>query len=208
MKQYPSIKTMNRDNFPNGHFICQQKIDGSNIRAEWNKKKGFYKFGSRTQLIDASHKPLGKAIALIKEKYESDLTKIFIDQQYQDAICFFEFYGPSSFAGLHSESEEQTVTLIDVNPFKRGIMEPKQFIKLFGHLDIPKVLYQGIVNSELFDAVKQSTLEGMGEEGVVCKAANDGKAKMPIMFKIKSQAWLDKLKEHCKGDPNLFEKLS
>jgi Holliday junction resolvase RusA-like endonuclease len=30
----------------------------------------------------------------------------------------------------------------------------------------------------------------------------------PIMFKIKSQAWLDKLKEYCKDDETLFNKLA
>ena len=205
MKQYPSIT---KDVKHGVYIYAFDKLDGSNIRAEWNKKKGFFKFGSRTQLIDASSKPLGKAINLIKEKYEADLTKVFVDQHYQDAMCFFEFYGPSSFAGLHSESEEQTVTLIDVNPFKQGIMEPEQFIKLFGHLDTPKVLYQGEPNEALFDKVKSSTLEGMSCEGVVCKGASDTKAKMPVMFKIKSNRWLEKLKDHCKGDDSLFAKLA
>lgn len=205
MKQYPSIS---KDVRHGTYIYAFDKLDGSNIRAEWNKKKGFYKFGSRTQLIDASHKPLGKAISLIKEKYEKDLSDIFIDQKYQDVLCFFEFYGPSSFAGNHLETEEQSVTLIDVNPFKQGIMEPNEFIKLFGHLDIPKVLYQGMVNASLFDAVKQSTLSELSFEGVVCKGASDSKAKMPVMFKIKSQKWLDKLKELCKDDEVLFNKLS
>jgi hypothetical protein len=64
------------------------------------------------------------------------------------------------------------------------------------------------VTTELFDGVKQSTLKGMTFEGVVCKGANDKATKMPIMFKIKSKAWLDKLREYCKGDNQLFEKLS
>ena len=29
----------------------------------------------------------------------------------------------------------------------------------------------------------------------------------PIMFKVKTQAWLDKLKTFCKGDEELFRKL-
>jgi hypothetical protein len=64
------------------------------------------------------------------------------------------------------------------------------------------------VTTDLFDRVKQSTLPGMTYEGVVCKGTNDKLTRMPIMFKIKSRAWLDKLKEHCKGDDKLFEKLS
>jgi len=100
------------------------------------------------------------------------------------------------------------VTLIDVNPFKNGILVPAEFINLFGHLDIPKVCYEGYVTTELFDKVKQSTLEGMTFEGLVCKGANDRATKMPIMFKIKTKAWLDKLREYCNGDERLFEKLS
>ena len=205
MKQYPSItKDVRKDIY----IYAFDKLDGSNIRAEWNSKKGFYKFGSRTQLIDSSHNTLGKAISLIKEKYESDLAKVFKDQHWQNVLCFFEFHGPTSFAGLHSANEEQTVTLLDVNVYKQGLMEPEQFIKLFGHLDIPRVLFEGIVNADLFDAVKQSTLEGMTLEGIVCKGASDNNAKMPIMFKIKSQRWLEKLKEHCKDDESLFAKLA
>jgi hypothetical protein len=204
MKQYPSItKDIRKDIY----IYAFDKLDGSNIRAEWNSKKGFYKFGSRTQLIDSSHKPLGKAIQLIKEKYEIELAKVFKEQHWQNVLCFFEFHGPNSFAGSHSEKEDQTVTLLDVNVYKQGLMEPAQFIKLFGHLDIPKVLFEGSVNSDLFDKVKQSILDGMTFEGVVCKGSNDKKTKMPIMFKIKSNLWIQKLKEHCQGDECLFDKL-
>lgn len=205
MKSYPSITKDIRQSL---YIYAFDKLDGSNIRAEWNSKRGFYKFGSRTQLIDETHKPLGKAISLVQEKYGADLNDIFKEQGWKDALCFFEFYGPSSFAGLHSDQEQQTVTLLDVNPYKQGILEPAQFIKLFGHLDVPKVLYQGNASVELVDGVKQSTLEGMTFEGVVCKGANDKKTKMPVMFKIKSKAWLERLKEHCKGDETLFDKLS
>ena len=40
------------------------------------------------------------------------------------------------------------------------------------------------------------------------KGANDKKTKMPIMFKVKTLAWLDKLKDFCNGDDVLFSKLS
>ena len=202
MKRYPSIDKIIRYDV---HVFVQPKYDGNNIRAEWNSKRGFYKFGSRTQLIDENTKPLGKSISIIRDKYEEDLTMVFKENKWRDVICFFEYHGPNSFAGQHVESEIQTVTLFDVNPYKRGIMEPREFIKTFSHLDIPAVLFEGRVNSAFVDKVKNSTLNGMTFEGCVCKGSDNGKL---VMFKIKSKAWLNKLKEYCKGDINLFEKLA
>lgn len=205
MKSYPSITKEVRQDI---YIYAFDKLDGSNIRAEWNYKKGFYKFGTRNQLTDEKTMPFGRAIPLLKEKYEADLMAVFAEQKWRDALCFFEFHGPSSFAGNHNFEEKMDITLIDVNPFREGILPPTEFIKCFGHLNTAKVLYEGHVNSELFDKVKQSTLEGMTFEGIVCKGANDKKTKMPIMFKIKSQAWLDKLKDYCKEDEALFNKLA
>lgn len=205
MKSYPSIdRHINSD----VHIYAFDKLDGSNIRAEWSAKRGFYKFGTRNQLMDESTKPFGQAIPIIRDKYEEWLAMVFKEQEWRDVICFFEFHGPNSFAGNHLETDEKTVTLFDVNPYKEGILEPRDFIKLFGHLDTPKVLFEGKVNSTFVDEVKASSLEGMTFEGVVCKGQNDKKTKMPIMFKIKSRAWLDKLKTFCKGDENLFNRLA
>jgi len=202
MKTYPSITKNIRNDI---YIYAFDKLDGNNIRAEWNSKRGFYKFGSRTQLIDESSKQLGKSIGLIHDKYEKDLTEIFNDNKWKDAICFFEYHGPNSFAGQHIDTESQTVTLIDVNPYKKGILEPKEFIKTFKHQDIPRVLYEGHVNSIFVDEVKQSNLDGMTYEGCVCKGIDK---KQLVMFKIKSNAWLDKLKLFCNGDINLFAKLA
>lgn len=205
MKSYPSIT---KDLRPDVYIYAFDKLDGSNIRAEWNSKKGFYKFGSRNQLIDENTKPLGKAIKIIREKFEEDLGMVFKENKWRDALCFFEYYGPSSFAGQHSDEEAQTLTLIDVNPYKEGILEPVQFIKLFKHLDIPKVLFEGHITTDFVDKVKNSELRNMTCEGVVCKGANDKKTRMPIMFKIKSRAWLEKLKTYCGNDEALFNKLA
>ena len=61
MKSYPSIPK----DIPPSEFVAFGKLDGSNIRAEWNPKKGFYKFGTRTKIIDASTPVFGKAVNLI-----------------------------------------------------------------------------------------------------------------------------------------------
>lgn len=202
MKTYPHITKEIRNDI---YIWAFQKIDGSMIRGEWNDKKGFYKFGTKTQLMDERTWFWGNAIALIKNKYEADLTKIFKEQKWTNVLCFFEYYGAASFAGNHNFQEPMDVILIDVDAIKQGILVPIKFIKLFEHLDIPKVCYEGYATTELFDQVKQSTLPGMSYEGVVAKGI-DNKKKL-IMFKIKSQAWLNKLKEHCKGNDQLFEKL-
>ena len=122
--------------------------------------------------------------------------------------CFFEFHGPNSFAGQHRKYEEHRLTLFDVAIFKQGIIPPREFLKAFGHLNIPKVLHRGTVNKEFIDSIRNSTLEGMTFEGVVCKGKRRGKkAEVPVMFKIKSQAWLDKLKEYCGEDYKKFEMM-
>lgn len=200
MKMYPSItKDVRKDIY----IYAFDKYDGSNIRSEWNSKKGFYKFGSRTELID-ENSPFGGAIKLIKEKYTDNLSKIFEMNKWINVLCFFEYWGPSSFAGHHNFEEKMDVTLIDINPYKSGIMAPQKFIELFGHLDIAKVLYEGNISVELFDAVKNNTLNGMTFEGCVCKGMDKNQL---VMFKIKSNAWLEKLKVYCKGNEILFNKL-
>lgn len=202
MKSYPSItKNIRKDIY----IYAFDKYDGSLIRAEWNSKKGFYKFGTRTELIDVSSKPFGQAISLLKDKFEKDLSIIFKENKYQSVICFFEYWGKDSFAGTHNFDKLMELTLLDINPYKEGFLPPAIFIQQYGHLNTAKILYEGAVSVELFDSVKQSTLPNMGSEGVVCKGMS---GKVHIMFKIKSQAWLDKLKLYCNGNESLFAKLA
>lgn len=108
MKQYPSITAEIRYDIP---VLAFNKLDGSNIRAEWTKKQGFFKFGIRTRLLGTDEKPLGEAIELIKNKYEKDLHDIFVKDRCEKIVCFFEFFGPSSAFGQHLETEDHDVIL-------------------------------------------------------------------------------------------------
>lgn len=139
MKKYPAIQ---REIHKNEHVYVFDKIDGSNIRAEWSSKKGFYKFGTRNRLLDSNELILGKAVNLILHKYSDNLELVFKEQRQRNAVCFFEFFGINSFAGFHSINDNHDVVLFDVS-FKRGLLHPKDFIKMFGHLEIPKVLLCG-----------------------------------------------------------------
>ena len=202
MKEYPSISNKVQ-NIPVYAF---DKMDGSNIRAEWNKKTGLSKFGSRTQLIDATHEMLGEAPAIVIRKYSEALHEIFKRERFERVTCFFEFYGQNSFAGTH-QKEEHDVVLFDVDIFKKMMMKPGEFIKMFGQLHIPRMVYHGNANNDFLEAVRNGTIEGITNEGVVCKSNETDKYGHPIMFKVKTEAWLQKLKGYCNGDENLYNKL-
>ena len=202
MKTYPTIS---RD-IVGKPVYAFDKLDGSNIRAEWSRKRGFYKFGSRKRLLGPDDPLLGKSIQLIQDKYGDDLARIFRKERWQKAVAFFEYHGPKSFAGWHEDDDEHTVTLFDVAADKKGILEPKPFLKIFNSVDTARLLYHGNPNSLFVDQVREGALEGMTFEGVVCKSTLVSPG-LPLMFKVKNRAWIDKLKTHCGDDDKLFEQL-
>ena len=204
VKTYPSIEYATTCHLP---IVAFDKLDGSNIRAEWTSKKGWHKFGTRHRLLDASDPIFGQAPKLLTDKYGETLGQAMKDAGYDRAMCFFELWGPSSFAGMHNLQEKLDITLFDVAPFNQGILMPERFLKLFGHLDHAQVLYTGPCDDAFIESVRAGTLPGMTFEGVVCKATNDKKTKMPVMFKQKSRAWLDKLHAYCGDNKALLNSL-
>lgn len=108
LETYPSFNNI----VINEHIIAFDKIDGSNIRAEWSRKSGFSKFGSRRKLIDENEPILGEAIPLFQEKYSETLEEIFRKNKFQRATAFFEFYGENSFAGFHEKEPHDILLLI------------------------------------------------------------------------------------------------
>lgn len=203
MKSYPSIDGRP---IPGTHVFVQPKFDGNNIRAEWNNKRGFYKFGTRKQLIDRAAPIYGIAVDLILEKYAADLVTIFIKNRWQRVTCFFELYGPNSFAGMHDPADKLDVMFFDANVFKIGILGPKQFVKTFSSVEIPKILYEGKLDQEIIESIKSGTFPGATFEGVVCKAKGKYMG-LPLMFKIKNRAWIERVKAYCKGDEKKMQEL-
>jgi hypothetical protein len=203
MKTYPTIS---RDIIKGKPFYCFDKLDGSNIRAEWDRKKFFWKFGTRHRLLDETDQILGKSINLIKSHYEKNLHDIFIKERQTNVVCFFEFFGENSFAGNHNETDDHKVLLIDVSFYKKGILDPREFIKLFSNVETANLLYNGNVNEPFILDVKNGSLKDMTFEGVVCKSILSNK-KPPVMFKIKNNAWIQKLKTFCNGNEILFNEL-
>lgn len=202
MKSYPSIPT--KIDF-NKEYIAFDKLDGSNIRAEWSKKKGFYKFGSRTQLLSETQTMLYPSIEIIRDKYEEEITKKCLELEYERVVCFFEYLGPNSFAGSHTDPiESMDAILIDLNPYKKGILPPEEFLKITQNMDTPRVLYRGTVDEDFIEKVRDNRLLGLSGEGVVLKAIGE---KHHTMAKVKTREWLDRLREYCDNDPKLFNRL-
>jgi len=201
MKSYPSINTQINNT---QKFYIFNKPDGSNIRAEWNKKEGFTRFGSRRKLITRDTLILGESIDLFLEKYNEDLSKILFDKGYQKATIFGEFFGENSFAGEHKEDEEKDIKIFDISPYKKGILSPEEYLKLTENIDTVELLDHRILTEDVIEQIKLGLYPNMSFEGVVCKAMTSRGLKM---FKIKNIHWLNKLKEKCGDDIKLFEKL-
>jgi hypothetical protein len=204
VKTYPTIPSA----VQHGTYVYVfDKLDGSQIRAEWTRKKGWAKFGRRGGLLDDSYPLLSQeAPVLFMDKYAEALEKVFRKQRWDKAVVFCEFWGPNSFAGNH-EDETHDVTLFDVAFDKKGLLEPRKFLKIFGHLDHSTLLAQGNFTKEMQRQVTEGTLPGMTFEGVVAKGAYVSPGR-PLMFKWKSAAWLDRLKDYCGENETLFRQLA
>lgn len=198
MKSYPSIRgPLHIEPRTCYGFV---KYDGSNLRFEWSKKRGWYKFGTRQQLFDISHKVFGKAIELFKNKYDDSFTQVFRQQKFDNVIVFGEFFGNKSFAGQHQEDDVHDIVVFDVNVLKRGFFGPEQFLDLFGTLGVSELLYTGEYNSQLIEDVREERInvtsslpiQTVVPEGMVFKG---GSGHDLWMSKVKTHRYKAKLKE-------------
>ena len=207
MKTYPKIEYHNKGFF--GDIVWAfDKLDGSNIRAEWNKKRGWYKFGTRTQMINENDPNFGDAIPIFLNKYGDDLEKVFKKNysNVQSIVIFGEYVGENSFSGKHDPNDEKDIVLFDVNLYKKGFISPKEFVDNFGHLHIPNVVYKGEYNNDLIDDVRNNVWNL--KEGVICKGIRKTKGNEIVwMTKIKTNDWLKKVKA-LYGERALLEELN
>jgi hypothetical protein len=206
MKQYLEIQGPNKA--PRQYCIAFDKYDGSNIRAEWTRKRGWDKFGSRKVLMDETH-PLGDAIDIFLNTYGDDLENIFkkdkLFRNCQNVTVFGEYFGPNSFAGWHDPNDEKEIVMFDVSIHKKGMMSPRDFVKMFGHLKIPKIIYEGNFNESFIQDVKDGKYPVI--EGIVAKG-NLPHGRPPHnlwMAKVKTKTWLDKLKVEAVEHPERFK---
>ena len=207
MKEYPHIQGPSKA--PHMPCIVFLKYDGSNLRFEWNKKQGWYKFGTRHQLFDINSETYGPAIEVFNDKYSDALTGIFksdkVFRGVDQVTVFAEWYGAKSFAGTHFPDDPMNLVLFDVNPLKKGILGPRQFVDTFGHLPIAEVVTEANFGAELIHRIRNQEIDLLSKfsikqpvpEGVVCKG---GEGHKLWMAKIKTELYRDTLKNFKKDD--------
>ncbi len=193
MKSYPSI-SHHDEKYLNNQCWGFQKLDGSNLRFEWSKKRGWYKFGTKNVMINGPESGYWKGVEIFMEKYSKDLDKIFrTDPEFRNIesfVVFGEYFGPNSFSGQHSQEDEMDVVIIDVSAYKKGFIDPNTFVSKFSHLGIPEVLYKGPYTSELIEDIKNSKYQT--PEGLVLKGVSENKI---WMTKVKNREWLNKVRK-------------
>lgn len=214
MLEYPSIAHAGGQSFREFKAHVFDKLDGSNLRFEWSKKKGWYKQGTRTRLFDESDPEFGKAIKTFKHAANMDhnLCVVARKHSWDRMVAFVEWYGRDSFAGWHNpehEWKDMEMALIDISIDGKALMPPKEFVKTFSKSDVATPEYYGVFNwTRGFVAeVRKGNLPGWYEgklnllpdgawrghhgEGVVGKAEIDGRI---VMAKAKTQQWVDRVK--------------
>lgn len=198
MLEYPTVdKQIRRE-----QVYVFDKLDGSNIRAEWNKKKGLWKFGRRHGLLDASTPVLLKAPEIIKQKYTDIVAEALKKERVVNAVLFFEFYGEHSSFGNHVIDDDHNVMLIDASIDMKEMIEPREFCRVFQHVPHATMLAHQVFSSELEQQVRNGSLWGDNKfhEGVVCKSKS-------ARFKVKTDMWLEKLRSHCGNNEKLYKEL-
>jgi hypothetical protein len=187
MKQYPSISAT-------GHPVALMhvfdKLDGSNLRFEWDQKHGWHKFGTRKLMLDDSHPVFGGAIAQFLNTLAGPLELIARRQAWSNFTAFCEYYGEHSLAGRHNIADIKHLALLDVHIFKRGLLDPRDCLDYFAGLHTPRYLGEYRWDEAFVRAVRQGDLAGVSGEGVVGKS---GAGHQRRMRKAKTQAWIDQI---------------
>ena len=209
MKSYPSIPGPSKA----GDTACVGlvKYDGSNLRFEWSPKRGWYKFGTRRQLVDRKDPIYGIGIEIFLAKYGDNLEKLFkqVDryQKAQSVTCFAEFFGAKSFAGMHQPNDEFDVVLFDINIHKKGFLDPNLFQMLCIAADVPgaEIKYRGDLTQEVVDSVRDETMDIVSEyriksdipEGIIFKG---GTGHNQWAVKVKTNRYKELLKTEYAND--------
>jgi hypothetical protein len=197
---YPSIEGPTFA-FLNAPCVAFEKYDGSNLRFFWDQKRGWHSTGTRYRWFKTVTPMFGPAVELFHRHYAKGIIEtVRRFKEYRgvtELVAFCEFFGPSTFSGLHKEEEAKQLIFFDLYLPGRGFVFPKDFVAHFGHLPIAKVVYEGPFNRSFVEDVqagKYPVLEGVVAKGVHTRRQRKGKADQEVwMAKVKTRSWLEEL---------------
>lgn len=213
MKHYGSIPRFKDDKSLLGEEVFAfNKLDGQNICVKYlPKKHDFQSFGSRRMVIDEQSEVLGDAVRFFKHSdIPMALSEIVSENSKKrgefngvDEITFyFEWWGEHSFAGVHEPSDEMHLSLIDVFEKKKGLIEPKEYLKLFHgveELDCPELVYKGKLTNKFVESIENNdwtqpnALYPNVKEGVVITRSTRIPGQRLPKCKVKTKWWIDEL---------------
>lgn len=213
MKHYMSIPRFKDDKSLLGEDVFAfNKLDGQNLCIKYlPKKNDFQSFGSRRMVIDEQSEVLGDAVAFFKASdIPMVLSEIVAENSKKrgefngvDEITFyFEWLGEHSFAGFHEPNDRMRLSLIDVWEKKKGLIEPKQFLKLFydvGTLDCPELIHKGKLTNDFVEKIENNdwtqpnALYPNVKEGVVITRSTRLPGQNLPKCKVKTKWWLNEL---------------
>jgi hypothetical protein len=203
MLHYPKIPST--EGCPGGRCVAFDKIDGTNLHWSWDRDFGWHAFGTRRDEFNltphgiadfhAAHAGLDGCTELFLRSFSDELERIFREHDTYRGFAAFkaftEYAGPGSFAGQHQGGDEKELVLFDVLAEELGLIGPAQFIADFGHLRIPRVVFQGKFTGQFTEDVRRGRF-GVAE-GVVVKGGSGGDDLW--MAKVKTDAYRERLKQ-------------
>lgn len=204
MLEYPAIPREFRE-IPNAHIF--DKLDGSNLRFEFTRAKGFHKYGLRHTRFGEEDRIYGYAVPKFKERYEEFLLKLFKKENWDKVTCFCEYFGPTTTAGLQTPQDDhlsKDVVIFDL-AVNDEFIGPQRFRKLLED-KVPTPKFLGIYNwtRGFIDRIWNQDLEGITFEGVIAKS-KPYNSKQLLMGKAKTKQWIDLI--HKRFSPEEAEKI-
>jgi hypothetical protein len=201
MLHYPKIPDSSAAQL--GPCVAFDKIDGTNLHWDWDRDFGWHAFGTRrdqfnltddgVRAFHSAHPGLGDCVDLFRAHFADELDRLFHElpeySRCAEIKAFTEYAGPNSFAGQHRPGDVMELVLFDV--LAGDEMVPAfDFVRDFGHLHVPRVVFQGKFTGKLSEDVRQGKY-GV-KEGVVVKGGQRGSL---WSCKIKTLAYLQRLKQ-------------
>ena len=195
MLYYPKMPASEKAPFGE-RCLAFEKLDGTNLHFCWDKDFGWDAFGTRRDQFNftqdgeaafaAAHPELAEVASVFVETLAEGLGEALAN--VPEAMVFAEFLGRGSFAGQHYAQDPKRLILFDVALPGEAFVTPDAFVRDFGHLSIPRLIYRGKLTGQFTDDVRKGKF-GV-TEGVVCKGL-----KGDWRCKVKTDAYRERLKQ-------------